>query len=105
MIPGEEVSVIVRNGTVPIHVNSIGITELVEPIDAEGIVPTLQANVDATLQAGGIASINHPNYEWAFDHESIRQVNSASLLEVAPCSRSSSTLLQLSITNFSCSRA
>lgn len=82
MIPGEEVSVRIRNGTVPIHVNGIGITKLVKPVDAEGIVPTLQANVDATLQAGGIASINHPNYEWAFDHESIRQVKNVSLLEV-----------------------
>jgi hypothetical protein len=82
VIPGEEVSVRIRNGTVPIHVNAIGITKLVEPIDAEGIVPTLQANVDATRQAGGIASINHPNYEWAFDHESIRQVNHVGLLEV-----------------------
>ena len=82
MIPGEEVSVRIRNGTIPIHINGIGITRLVEPIDAGGIVPTLQANVDAILQAGGIASINHPNYEWAFDDQSISQVNGASLLEV-----------------------
>jgi hypothetical protein len=82
MIPGEEVSVRLQNGTVPVHINGIGITRLVEPIDAGGIVATLQANVDAIVQAGGIASINHPNYQWAFDHESIRQVNGASLLEV-----------------------
>jgi len=82
MIPGEEISVRIQNGTIPIHVNSVGITRLVEPISAEEIVPTLQANVDATVQAGGIASINHPNYQWAFDHESIRQVRNASLLEV-----------------------
>ena len=82
MIPGEEVSVRLRNGTVPIHINGIGIDRLVEPIDAGGIVATLQANVNAIVQAGGIASINHPNYQWAFDHESIRQVTGASLLEV-----------------------
>lgn len=82
MIPGEEVSVRIGNGTIPIHINGIGINHVVEPIDAGGIIPTLQANVDAILDAGGIASINHPNYQWAFDHESIRHVNRASLLEV-----------------------
>ena len=82
MIPGEEVSVRTGNGTIPIHINGIGISRLVEPIDAEGIVPTIQANVNAILEAGGIASINHPNSGWAFDHKSISQVNGAHLLEV-----------------------
>ena len=82
MIPGEEVSARIKNGTVPIHINGIGISRVVEPIDAGEIVPTLQANVDAIVQAGGIASINHPNYQWAFDHQAIKQVAGASLLEV-----------------------
>ena len=83
MIPGEEVSARIHNGTIPIHINGIGISRLVEPIDAVGdIVETIQANVDAILQAGGIASINHPNYQWAFDHTHINQVKGASLLEV-----------------------
>jgi hypothetical protein len=82
MIPGEEVSVNIRNGEVPIHINAIGISRMVEPIDASEVVPTIQANVDAIVRAGGIASINHPNYGWAFDHEQIKQVTGASLLEV-----------------------
>ena len=82
MIPGEEVSVRIQAGVVPIHVNGIGITRVVEPVDAGEVVPTLQANVDAIVAAGGIASINHPNFEWAFNHEAIRQVTGASLLEV-----------------------
>ena len=82
MIPGEEVSARIKNGTVPIHVNGIGIDRVVEPADANEVVPTIQAAVDAILQAGGIASINHPNFQWAFDHEAIRQVAGASLLEV-----------------------
>ena len=82
MIPGEEISAQIKNGAVPIHVNGIGISRVIEPIDAGEIVPTLQANVDAILDAGGIASINHPNFYWAFDHEHIKQVAGASLLEV-----------------------
>jgi hypothetical protein len=82
MIPGEEVSVRIHQGTVPIHIGGIGISREVEPTDAGEVVPTIQANVDAVLQAGGIASINHPNLGWAFDHEAISQVTGASLLEV-----------------------
>lgn len=82
MIPGEEVSVRIRNGTIPIHINGIGISNFVEPVDVEEIVPTIQANVNAIREAGGIASINHPNSGWAFDHNSIRQVVGAHLLEV-----------------------
>ena len=38
--------------------------------------------MDAIVEAGGIASINHPNFEWAFDHREISRVEGASLLEV-----------------------
>jgi hypothetical protein len=82
MIPGEEVSINIKQGTVPVHINGIGITRIVEPVDAGEVVPTLQANINLILEAGGIASINHPNFKWAFDHEAIQQVNGASLLEV-----------------------
>ena len=73
MIPGEEVSVNIHGGETAIHINGIGISRVVEPVDATEIVPTLQANVDAILGAGGIASINHPNYKWSFDHRAIAQ--------------------------------
>lgn len=82
MIPGEEVSVRINSGKTPIHINGIGISRLVEPVDAREIVPTLQANINAILDAGGIASINHPNYNWAFNHEHLVQVSGASLLEI-----------------------
>jgi len=82
MVPGEEVSANIKGGSVPIHINGIGISRVVEPIDADDVVATLQANVNAILQAGGIASINHPNFRWAFDHEALMQITGASLLEV-----------------------
>ena len=82
MVPGEEVSANLMAGTVPVHINGIGISRVVEPVDTGNVVSTIQANVNAILEAGGIASINHPNFRWAFDHESIKQVTGASLLEV-----------------------
>lgn len=82
MIPGEEVSVNLANGRIPVHINGIGIERLVEPIDAGEVVATLQANINAIIDAGGIASINHPNYKWAYDHEVINQIQGASLLEI-----------------------
>lgn len=82
MIPGEEVSVGLRGGQTAIHINGIGISRVVEPIDATEVAPTLQANVNAILDAGGIVSINHPNFTWAFDHRELIQISGASLLEV-----------------------
>ena len=82
MIPGEEISANIQNGTIPIHINGIGISRLVEPIDTGQIVSTIQANVDAIHQAGGISSINHPNYKWAFDHTHLSQVRGLNLLEI-----------------------
>ena len=82
MIPGEEVTLFIHEGRTAIHINAIGISRLVEPTDADEIVPTIQANVDAIVSAGGIASINHPNSLWSYDHDHISQVTGASLLEV-----------------------
>ena len=82
MVPGEEVSVQIHGGETPVHINGVGISRVVEPIDAGDVVATLQANVDAIVQAGGVASINHPNFKWAFDHREISRVEGASLLEV-----------------------
>ncbi len=82
MIPGEEVSSRILGGNVPIHLNAIGIRHVVEPTNLDDIVATLQANVNAIINAGGIAQLNHPNYEWAFNHEHITEVEGASLLEI-----------------------
>jgi hypothetical protein len=82
MIPGEEVTVRVRDGNIPVHLNALGIARFVEPTIKEDVATTIQANVDAILDAGGIACINHPNWEWAFDHRAILQTNGASLMEI-----------------------
>ena len=82
LVPGEEVSANIKDGTVPIHINGVGLSRVVEPIDAGEIVPTIQANVNAIRQAGGISSINHPNYKWALDHTHLRLIEGLNMLEI-----------------------
>ncbi len=82
MIPGEELTLAVGIQEVPVHLNGLGIRHYVEPTDTGEISTTLQVNIDAILDAGGIASINHPTYKWAFDHKAILQSRGASLLEI-----------------------
>ena len=82
LIPGEEVSARILGGDIPIHLNGIGISRVIERIDAGGVVETLQANVNLITEAGGIASLNHPNASWAYDHKDIVQIEGATLLEV-----------------------
>ena len=84
MIPGEEVTLPVDGASkgVPVHLGAIGIDRLVEPIDTGDVATTLQANIDAIRDAGGISCINHPSWKWAFDHEAIIKTRGASMLEV-----------------------
>ena len=84
MIPGEEVTLSFQKDdvAVPIHINGIGIERVVEPIQAETVVSTIQANVNSIKEAGGIASINHPNYKWAFTTSELIQVDGATAIEV-----------------------
>jgi len=84
MIPGEEVTISIQNNdvAVPIHINGIGIERVIEPIEVDGVVSTIQANIDSIKAAGGIASINHPNYKWAYTISDLVQVNGATAIEV-----------------------
>ena len=94
LIPGEEVTAHVLedfaknilnygvDGKIPIHINGIDIKKVVEPIHTKDIVTTLQANIDAIKNAGGLVSLNHPNYKWAFDHTQISKLKNVDLLEI-----------------------
>ena len=88
MVPGEEVTVnLLKPGKeypllVPVHIIAIGIDRVVEPVNTGDVVSTLQANIDAIAEAGGISSIAHPNYRWAFDHREISAVTGAACMEI-----------------------
>ena len=82
MVRGQEVGKHMPSGNGPIHVNGFGITRSVEFVDKEEKAPTMQANIDAVLAAGGMASLNHPNDRDSFIHEHVLQTTGASFIEV-----------------------
>ena len=83
MIPGEEVSVNLYGGSKRIHINAIGISSLVEPIDATDVVPTIagQRQFD---RGGRRHSLHQPSQllSGRSTTEQIAQVTGATLLEV-----------------------
>lgn len=81
LIDGEEVTD--RLPKKPLHVNAIGLGEVVLPQRGRTPVEVLQRNIDAVRAAGGIALINHPNFGWAFGAKELLQVDDATMLEVA----------------------
>ena len=80
LVHGEEVTS--RQSTGPVHVNGYGITELVEASDSTDIVTAMRENVERIIAAGGMASINHPNFRWAFDDGAMMQVEGYKFMEV-----------------------
>ncbi len=92
MIPGEEVTAFASSNMAPVHIGAIGISKLVKPVVCEDVIPTLQMNIDQILEAGGIACINHPNLDWAFDHREMIETEGAALFEVYNASRGCNNL-------------
>jgi hypothetical protein len=80
LIPGEEVSA--RHEELPIHVNAFDIRATILPLGGASVLETVQKNVDAIRQAGGMPSLNHPNFHWAVRPDELRQVNGLKLFEV-----------------------
>ncbi len=81
LIPGEEITD--RLDKKPLHVNAIGIEEVIAPQRGTSIVEVLQRNVDAAVKQSGIALINHPNFGWAFGADELLRVEHFTLLEIA----------------------
>lgn len=80
LIPGEEVTS--RHEDKPIHVNAFEIRSTLEPAFGDSVVDTIQKNVDAIRGAGGMPSLNHPNFVWAITPDELKQVRDLKLFEV-----------------------
>ncbi len=80
LVPGEEVTANSRD--LPVHINGYGVKHLVEPFESDSVTETLQENVRRIVEAGGLASINHPNFKWAFSADELLQVDGYRFLEV-----------------------
>ncbi|MBI4810723.1 MAG: hypothetical protein HY800_04645, partial [Ignavibacteriales bacterium] len=80
LIPGEEVTDRAENK--PVHLNGIGIKEQVAPQGGTTILETIQNDIDAIHEAGGIAQINHPNWRYSFNDTVLSEVKNVKLLEI-----------------------
>lgn len=80
LISGEELTT--RAEQKPVHINGLNIPHLIEPRADSTIVGTIQKNVDAVREVKGVPHINHPNFDWAFDHDILVQVQRDQLLEI-----------------------
>lgn len=80
LIPGEEISA--TFGKKPIHVNGLNIPYVIAPQSDSTLVGTVQKNVDAVRVVAGVPHINHPNFRWALDKETLLKVHNYSLLEI-----------------------
>lgn len=83
LVPGEEVtSRIGPDGQVPVHVNGFGISRLVHEAIEGTVVHALQHNIDSIRAAGGMASVNHPNYKWSISAEDLLAVDGYRFVEI-----------------------
>lgn len=80
IIPGEEVTD--KYAKKPIHVNGLNLETLVLPQGGNSVVETLQRNIDAVNDVGGLPHINHPNFGWAITAAEMAEVQRYKLFEV-----------------------
>ena len=80
VIKGEELTD--RVGDKPIHVNGLDPSGFIKPPGGSSVGEMLQNMVDAIRSAGGIPSINHPNYGWAISADELAQLQRTKLFEV-----------------------
>jgi len=80
LIAGEEVTD--EFGDKPLHLNAYNPSRLIEPAHGESVVDTIQRNVDAIRAAGGLPSLNHPNFGWVVTSEELKAIRDLGLFEV-----------------------
>ena len=82
MVPGEEVTVMLEGEEKAVYVNCVGISRVVEAVNAAEVLATVQVSVNGVLEASGIASLCAPYIRPRFDHESLKEIEGARLMEV-----------------------
>jgi uncharacterized protein (TIGR03437 family) len=80
VMPGEEVTDIF-NGK-PVHVNGLNNLLPVLPQHGTNVVNTMENDLAALRQAGGLSYINHPNFGWALTADDLKNVAGSMLFEV-----------------------
>ncbi len=87
LIPGEEITLYFQEH--PAHVNALNPSRPATARPGRSLVETLQNGIDAALQSGAIAQVNHPNWRWSFGGEEMKRLRSARLFELFNVNRDS----------------
>jgi hypothetical protein len=66
----------------PVHLNMLGGQGVVAPQGGASVAEALRRNVSAIAGAGGVMSINHPNFAWAMTAADLVAGRGAHLLEI-----------------------
>lgn len=80
LIPGEEVTD--KFEKAEIHINAFGSLKLVGPRSGASKNEVLQRNIDAILAAGGVPSVNHPNFAWSLTAEDLAALRGLKHFEI-----------------------
>lgn len=65
-----------------IHINGLNPEHFDFPPDGTSVVDTIQKNVNAVRDAGGVPQINHPNYRWSITANDLKQITNCKLFEL-----------------------
>lgn len=80
VVKGEEVTD--RVGDKPIHVNGLNPDRFIKPPGGATVAGMVQNMIDAIRSAGGVPSVNHPNYGWAISSAELAGLQRTRLFEV-----------------------
>ncbi|MBI4583291.1 MAG: CehA/McbA family metallohydrolase [Planctomycetes bacterium] len=84
MIPGEEVTdqFMDARKKYALHVNGVATTRVVGKQGGGSVVEVLQRCIDGVLSAGGLPSVNHPNYEWSITTDDLYSLKNLQHFEI-----------------------
>lgn len=80
IIPGEEITMYVE--ALPVHVNALCHGKTIGGGHFPSVAAALGFGIGETLAQGGIALVNHPNFEWALTAKDVVEAKGARLLEI-----------------------
>jgi hypothetical protein len=80
LIPGEEVTD--KFDKAQIHVNALASLRVVGAQGGKSKTEVLQRNIDAIIAAGGVPSVNHPNFAWSLTADDLAALRSLKHFEI-----------------------
>ncbi len=85
-VQGEEVTG--AFGEAPVHINGLGLDEVIQPLPGSSLLDTVQRNIDAIHAQGKrigkptLAHLNHPNFGWALSVEELAGIRGNGFIEI-----------------------